>query len=199
MKYFIIILLFQSGICMALQPISEYCEDSYLLSSIGGDTYSAKKCLVYGFNAKHVSFSKDRNTSIAFDDVNPAIEKFINIVNTDGGSFLDKQKAFYEYAGEIGSFSVPLFSSYDEFEDVKASLVFSINYTASCNVSRLDYSGGDKFLFAYKFNQMIGEGQYSYNYLYIALPEEARINKADSDGLIDAFCHNDLSFNEIER
>ena len=184
---------------MALQPISEYCEDSYLLTSIGGDTYSAKKCLVYGFNTKHVSFSKDSNTSIAFDRIKPAIEKFISIIKTDGGSFLDKQRAFYEYAGGIDSFSVPLFSSYDEFEDLKASLVFSINYTASCNVSLLDYSGVDKFLLGYKLNRMTDEGRYNYNYLFIVLPEEARINKADSDGLIDAFCHNDLSFNEIER
>ncbi|MEL7581685.1 hypothetical protein AADY36_20370 [Pseudoalteromonas sp. D15MCD-2] len=27
---------------------------------------------------------------------------------------------------------------------------------------------------------------------------EAKINKADSDGLIDAFCHNDLSFKNKE-
>lgn len=41
---------------------------------------------------------------------------------------------------------------------------------------------------------MTDEGKHNYNYLFIVLPEEAKINKADSDGLIDAFCHNSLSF-----
>ncbi|WP_421420264.1 hypothetical protein ACN9JF_16120 (plasmid) [Pseudoalteromonas lipolytica] len=179
---------------MALQPISEYCEDSYLSGRIGGDIFAANKCLVYGYTTKDMAFFKDRNISIGFDRIKPAVDKFVNIVNTAGGSFLDKQKAFDEYTGVIDSFSVPLFSSYDEFEDVKASLVFSINYTASCNISRLDYIGGDKFLIGYKLNRMTDEGKYNYNYLFIVLPEEAKINKADSDGLIDDFCHNSLSF-----
>ena len=179
---------------MAVQPISEYCEDFYLASRIGGDTFAANKCLVYGYPTEDMTFSRDGNTSIAFDGVKPAIEKFINIVNADGGSFLDKQKVFYEYAGEIDSFSVPLFSSYDEFEDAKASLVFSINYTTSCNISVLDYIGGEKFLLGYKLNRITDEGKYNDNYLFIVLPKEAKRNKADSDGLIDAFCHNELSF-----
>jgi len=198
MRYLIFILLFQSGICMALQPISEYCEDSYLLSRIGGDIFAANKCLVYGYTAEDMTFFKNRNTSIEFDDIKPSIEKFINIVNSEGDSFFDKQKAFDEYTGVIDSFSVPLFSSYDEFEGAKASLVFSINYTTSCNISVLDYRGSDKFLVGYKLNRMTGEGKYTYNYLLIVLSEEAKINKADSDGLIDAFCHNDLSFKNKE-
>ena len=198
MRYLIFILLFQSGICMALQPISEYCEDSYLLGRIGGDIFTAKKCLVYGYTAEDMTFFKNRNTSIEFDDIKPSIEKFINIVNSEVDSFLDKQKAFDEYTGVIDSFSVPLFGSYDEFEDAKASLVFSINYTTHCNISVLDYSGGDKFMIGYKLNRMTDEGKYNYDYLYIELPKEAKINKADSDGLIDAFCHNDLSFKNKE-
>ena len=183
---------------MALQPISEYCEDSYLLDRIGGDFFTANKCLVYGYTAEDMTFFKNRNTSIEFDDIKPSIEKFINIVNSEVDSFLDKQKAFDEYTGVIDSFSVPLFASYDEFEDAKASLVFSINYTTHCNISVLDYSGGDKFLVGYKLNRMTDEGKYNYDYLYIELPKEAKINKADSDGLIDAFCHNDLSFKNKE-
>ena len=145
-----------------------------------------------------MTFFKNRNTSIEFEDIKPSIEKFINIVNSEGDSFFDKQKAFDEYTGVIDSFSVPLFASYDEFEDAKASLVFSINYTTSCNISVLDYSGGDKFMIGYKLNRMTDEGKYNYDYLHIVLPKEAKINKADSDGLIDAFCHNDLSFKNKE-
>ncbi|WP_062570275.1 hypothetical protein [Pseudoalteromonas arabiensis] len=194
MKNIIFIFLFQSSVCMSMQPISEYCEDSNLLSSFAGDTFAATNCLAYGFNAENAYFSKSRNTSIRFDKIKPAIDTFVKIVNTAGGSSFDKQEAFYKYVGEIDSFSVPLFASYDEFEDAKASLVFSVNYTTSCNISVLDYSGGDKFMIGYKLNRMTDEGKYNYDYLHIELPEEAKINKADSDGLIDAFCHNDLSF-----
>ena len=134
MRYLIFILLFQSGICMALQPLSEYCEDSHLLGRIEGDIFTANKCLVYGYTAEDMTFFKNRNTSIEFDDIKPSIEKFINIVNSEVDSFLDKQKAFDEYTGVIDSFSVPLFASYDEFEDAKSSLVFSINYTTHCNI-----------------------------------------------------------------
>lgn len=198
MKYLIFILLFQSGICMALQPISEYCEDTDLLSSFAGDTFAATNCLAYGFNTENAFFSKSINTSIRFDKIKPAIDTFVKIVNTTRGSSFDKQKFFYKYVGEIDSFSVPLFASYDEFEDAKASLVFSINYTTHCNISVLDYSGGDKFLVGYKLNRMTDEGKYNYDYLHIELPKEAKINKADSDGLIDAFCHSDLSFKNKE-
>ncbi|MEL7581695.1 hypothetical protein AADY36_20420 [Pseudoalteromonas sp. D15MCD-2] len=198
MRYLIFILLFQSGICMALQPISEYCEDTNLLSSFAGDTFAATNCLAYGFNAENAFFSKVINTSIRFEKIKPAIDTFVKIVNTDGGASFDKQEGFYKYVGEIDSFSVPLFASYDEFEDAKASLVFSINYTTSCNISVLDYSGGDKFMIGYKLNRMTDEGKYNYDYLHIELPKEAKINKADSDGLIDAFCHNDLSFKNKE-
>ena len=198
MKYLIFILLFQSGICMALQPISEYCEDTNLLSSFAGDTFAATNCLAYGFNVENAFFSKAINTSIRFEKIKPAIDTFVKIVNTDGGSSFDKQEVFYKYVGEIDSFSVPLFGSYDEFEDAKASLVFSINYTTHCNISVLDYSGGDKFMIGYKLNRMTDEGKYNYDYLHIELPKEAKINKADSDGLIDAFCHNDLSFKNKE-
>ena len=198
MKYLIFILLFQSGICMALQPISEYCEDTNLLSSFAGDTFAATNCLAYGFNAENAFFSKAINTSIRFEKIKPAIDTFVKIVNTDGESSFDKQEVFYKYVGEIDSFSVPLFGSYDEFEDAKASLVFSINYTTHCNISVLDYSGGDKFMIGYKLNRMTDEGKYNYDYLHIELPKEAKINKADSDGLIDAFCHNDLSFKNKE-
>ncbi len=200
MKNIIFIFLFQSSVCMSMQPISEYCEDSNLLSSFAGDTFAATNCLAYGFNAENAYFSKSRNTSIRFDKIKPAIDTFVKIVNTAGGSSFDKQEAFYKYVGEIDSFSVPLFASYDEFEDAKASLVFSVNYTASCNVSLLGYSeGGDKVLFGYKLNRITDEGKYNYNYLFIVLLEDAKINKADSDGLIDAFCHDELSFNEIKE
>ena len=172
MRYFIFILLFQSGICMALQPISEYCEDTNLFSSFAGDTFAATNCLAYGFNAENAFFSKAINTSIRFEKIKPAIDTFVKIVNSEVDSFLDKQKAFDEYTGVIDSFSVPLFASYDEFEDAKASLVFSINYTTSCNISVLDYSGGDKFLVGYKLNRMTDEGKYNYDYLYIELPKE---------------------------
>ena len=198
MKNIIFIFLFQSSVCMSMQPISEYCEDSNLLSSFAGDTFAATNCLAYGFNAENAYFSKSRNTSIRFDKIKPAIDTFVKIVNTAGGSSFDKQEAFYKYVGEIDSFSVPLFASYDEFEDAKASLVFSVNYTTSCNISVLDYSGGDKFMIGYKLNRMTDEGKYNYDYLHIELPKEAKINKADSDGLIDAFCHNDLSFKNKE-
>lgn len=41
---------------MALQPISEYCEDSYLSGRIGGDIFAANKCLVYGYTTKDMAF-----------------------------------------------------------------------------------------------------------------------------------------------
>ena len=53
-------------------------------------------------------------------------------------------------------------------------------------------------MIGYKLNRMTDEGKYNYDYFHIELPKEAKINKADSDGLIDAFCHNDLSFKNKE-
>lgn len=38
----------------------------------------------------------------------------------------------------------------------------------------------------------------NFHTLLIVLSKETNINEADSDGLIDAFCHNDLSFQRKE-
>ncbi|NRA77544.1 MAG: hypothetical protein HRU18_04985 [Pseudoalteromonas sp.] len=100
MRYLIFILLFQSGISMALQPISEYCEDTNLLSSFAGDTFAATNCLAYGFNAENAFFSKAINTSIRFEKIKPAIDTFVKIVNTDGGASFDKQKVFISTLGK---------------------------------------------------------------------------------------------------